>query len=315
MTYSIVARDAETGDLAVAVQSKFPCVGVGVPMARAGVGAVSCSAFSNLPYRDEALRMLGSGSNAREAVARLAIAEQEHQLHQLGVVDAEGISANHTGHSCFAWAGGRTAPDVAVQGNILAGPQVVDALYETFETRAHPFPELLVSALREADAAGGDRRGRQSAVLIVVRERGGWGGGSDQRINLRVDDSSDPVAELERLLAMWRLHFDRPRESDLVPIDEQLAADLRHRLTSAGFVGGIPSPLFAPMWPEETREAELAAVGDPRPLSAGWDDGWQAALTDWMRVENLEERAAADGWIDPLVLTYLRDHPGTRQSP
>lgn len=308
MTYSIVARDPETGDLAVAVQSKFPCVGVGVPMARAGVGAVSCSAFSMIPYRDEALRLIASGMSASEVMPRLAAAEEGHQLHQMGLVDAQGDSATHTGRSCFAWAGGRTAPNVAVQGNILAGAQVVDALYETHQAAGEPFPELLVKCLYEADLAGGDRRGRQSAVLIVVREHGGWGGGSDQRINLRVDDSADPVGELGRLLAMWRLHFDRPSAGDLVAIDEPIAQELRARLTSAGFVAGVPSDFFAPMWPEDSREADLPFVGEPRELPDGWDAGWQDALSDWLRVENLEERAAAAGWIDPAVLAYLRSH-------
>lgn len=307
MTFSIVARDSTTGDLAVAVQSKFLCVGSMVPWAQAGVGAVSCSAFSRLPYRFEGLSMLEGGLSAPDAVARLAAAETGHQLHQIGLVDNEGRAATYTGKSCFAWAGGRATDNVAAQGNILAGPEVVDGLFETFLAGGKRFPELLVQCLLEADGAGGDRRGRQSASLLVVRPGGAWGGSGDRWIDLRVDDHTDPIGELDRLLGLWRLYYERPDPSDLLPIDDALAADLRQRLERAGFAPGSPSDTFTPMWPDASAEAQPEGIGQPREYASGWDRDWETSLIQWMRVVNLEERAAAAGWIDPRVLTFLRE--------
>lgn len=308
MTYSIVARDATTGDLAVAVQSKFLCVGSMVPWAQAGVGAVSCSAFSTLPYRFDALRRLAAGASATQALAQLAGTESGHQLHQMGLVDAQGRAASFTGQSCFAWAGGRTAENVAAQGNILAGAQVVDALFETFVGGGASFAEVMVQCLIEADAAGGDRRGRESASLLVVREKGAWGGSGDRWIDLRVDDHPDPVHELRRLLDLWKLYYERPSVASLLPLDESLASELQHRLNSVQFGVAQASDMFVPMWPGATPEAALPGVGSERPYPSGWDEQWQRALTHWMRVVNLEERAAAPGWLDPRVLAYLREH-------
>ena len=211
MTFSIVARDPATGDLGVAVQSKFLAVGAVVPWARAGVGAVATQAFANLSYGPDGLALLASGLTASEATSRLVAADVDREHRQLGVVDAAGRAATHTGRGCFAWAGGRVADNVAVQGNILAGPAVVDALFDTFTGDGAAFPTRLVRCLAAADAAGGDRRGRQSAALLVVREGGAYGGRGDRWIDLRVDDASDPIAELGRLLELWSLYFGRPR--------------------------------------------------------------------------------------------------------
>ena len=309
MTFSIVARDPATGDLAVAVQSKFMCVGSIVPWARAGVGAVATQAFSNIRYGPDGLGLLASGIPADEAVRRLTEPDELRALRQVGVVDAAGRAASHTGGACFAWAGGRSSENVAAQGNILAGPQVVDALYDTYAAGRLPFPKLLVACLLEADAAGGDRRGRESAALLVVRENGAYGGGGDRWIDLRVDDNPDPIHELARLLELWALYFERPRPDDLLPLDEALGAELRRRLEGAGFGPERQTAIFAPMRPEEAPQSvAVAFVGEPRALPEGWDDAWQTALTDWMSVENLEERTAAAGWIDPRVLAYVREH-------
>ena len=312
MTYSIVARDARTGDLAVAVQSKFMCVGSIVPWARAGVGAVATQAFSNIRYGLDGLALLASGLGAPDAVDRLIAADSGREHRQLAIVDAAGRAQNHTGRGCFAWAGGRTAENVAVQGNILAGPTVVDALYETFMGGGRPFPELLIECLVEADGAGGDRRGRESAALLVVRENGAYGGGGDRWIDLRVDDHPDPIGELRRLHDLWGLYFQRPAASDLLPFDETLAAEVRRRLASAGYGANRRTAVFAPMGPGEVPEAAAPpVVGEARPHPAGWDEAWQTALTYWISVENLEERTAAASWIDPRVLAYLREHTTT----
>ena len=206
MTFSIVARDPVTGDLAVAVQSKFLSVGDVVPWARAGVGAVATQAFANVAYGPDGLALLAGGATAADAVARLVAGDDLAAERQVGIVDARGGSASHTGGRCFAWAGGRTGPGFAAQGNILAGAAVVDGLADTFLAGGQPFPELLVACLAAADAAGGDRRGRESAALLVVREGSGYGGGNDRWIDLRVDHHDDPIGELGRLLALQHLY-------------------------------------------------------------------------------------------------------------
>lgn len=309
MTFSIVARDRATGDLAVAVQSKFLAVGSCVPWARARVGAIATQSFANVAYGPDGLALLERGSTAADALTSLVRADPLREQRQAGVVDAQGGSATHTGRSCFAWAGGRTGEGYAAQGNILAGAAVVDALADTYLAGGRPFPELLVACLAAADAAGGDRRGRQSASLLVVREGAGYGGGNDRWIDLRVDDHPDPIGELGRILDLSRLFMDRPTPAELVPLDDALAAEIRALLGRIGWDPGRGGgPVYAPMWPAEAEpEEERPMIGAPRPFPAGWDDAWQASLTGWMAVENLEERIAAPGWIDKRVQAFLRN--------
>jgi uncharacterized Ntn-hydrolase superfamily protein len=315
VTYSIVARDSATGDLGVAVQSKFLSVGSVVPWARAGVGAIATQSYANVAYGPDGLALLAGGANAEEALEALVEADPMRSQRQAGVVDARGGSASHTGHSCFAWAGGRTGPDYAAQGNILAGAAVVEGLADTFEAGGRPFPELLVACLAAADGAGGDRRGRQSAALLVVRERGGYGGGNDRWIDLRVDDHADPVTELARLLDLTHLYLERPTPAELIALDASLAGEVRSHLGRLGWDPATAgSPLYVPMWPDQAEpEEERPSVGDPRPLPDGWTIAWQDRLLAWMAVENLEERTAAPGWIDPKVLGCLRE--AARRAP
>lgn len=321
MTYSIVALDAATGDLGVATQSKFLAVGAVVPWARAEVGAIATQSFANVTYGPNGLDLLAAGASAAEALARLVGEDGLREQRQAGIVDRHGGAATHTGRECFAWAGGRTGRGYAAQGNILAGAAVVDGIAETFEAGGRPFPELLVACLAAAEAAGGDRRGRESAALLIVRSEGGYGGGNDIWIDLRVDQHDDPVPELARVLEMHRLYLDRSPVEDLVPVDEALGRELRSLLERAGAgPGGRFGNVYQPMWqvrgepapeasagsPEETRPAN----GAPRELPSTWDATWQDALEDWMGVENLEERLAAPGWIDPRVLGVLRSRAG-----
>jgi uncharacterized Ntn-hydrolase superfamily protein len=193
------------------------------------------------------------------------------------------------------WAGGRTGDAIAAQGNILTGPQVVDAIVEAWQTASGTLADRLLAALDAGDRAGGDRRGRQSAALLVVRSEGGYMGGNDRWLDLRVDDHSDPVAELRRVRSLHSLYWERPAVADLLPLTDALSAELRARLA-----GVTATP------PTEDPFAE-AAIGEPRPLPDGWDDAWQARLVTWMGVANLELRVAAVGWIDPRVLEHLRE--------
>ena len=313
MTYSIVARDAATGDLGVAVQSKFPAVGAVVPWARAGVGAIATQAAANTRYGPDGLALLEGGASAQETLDRLISDDPLRDQRQAGIVDSHGRGASHTGKHCFAWAGGRTGPGFAAQGNILASAGVVDGLADTFAAGGSRFPELLVACLAAADGAGGDRRGRESAALYVAREGGGYGGNNDRWIDLRVDEHEDPIGELGRVLALHRLYFDRPAIADLARLDEGLAGEIRALLQALNAGPGSPfSTLYQPMsaLSPDVVNAEREArpmTGEPAPLPSSWDGSWQQALEDWMAVENLEERTAAPGWVDRRVLEFLRD--------
>ncbi len=310
MTFSIVALDRETGDLGVAVASKFLAVGSVVPWARAGVGAVATQALANVGYGPDGLARLAAGEEAGAVVAALTGADAGVAQRQLGVVDAGGRAATFSGDACLPWAGGRSASGVAVQGNILTGPEVVDAMFAAFGSALGPLPDRLLAALLAGDLAGGDRRGRQSAALLVVRAGGGYGEGDDRWIDLRVDDHVDPVPELVRLREVWRVLMERPDPSDLVPLDRPLVAELRERLERLGWAPAAPGvePRDASFRARLRAEFEtVPRIGEPRDAGADWDLDWDAALLGWMGVANLEARIAAPGWIDPAVLRLLRD--------
>ena len=309
MTFSIVAVDPETGDLGVAVASKFLAVGSVVPWARAGVGAVATQAWANVSYGADGLDLLASGVDPTAAIERLTGADEGCIHRQLGMVDAIGRSATYTGSGCFPWAGGRAVDGLAAQGNILAGPQVVDALVDTYLASAGTLTDRLLAALLAADRAGGDARGRESAAVLIVRADAGYNGGNDRWIDLRVDDHPDPVPELGRLYGVWRLLSEPPDPADLVPIDDALAAELQTRLAQAGWGPGRADSVAAVI---RAATAESRRVGEARPATVAWPIEWDAELLAWMGFANLEERAAAMGWIDPEALRELRMATGDR---
>jgi uncharacterized Ntn-hydrolase superfamily protein len=313
VTFSIVARDEQTGDLGVAVASKFLAVGSIVPWAQAGIGAVATQATANPALGPDGLRRLGEGLSARETVEWLTGRDAGRAERQIGIVDANGEAASFTGRACFAWAGGTSAPNFAAQGNILAGPEVIGSLVAAFAASRDPLPERLLAALRAGQAAGGDRRGQESAALLVVRASGGYGGTSDRWVDLRVDDHEGPIEELGRLLALHRLYLTRPEVADLVPVDEPLALELRTLLERTGSAPNRDNgAVYARMWPDEAPPLDASAsVGEARPFPDAWDARWQRALVDWMGVENVEERIAAPGWLDPGVLQFLRRRAGS----
>lgn len=203
-TFSIVAFDPETGDLGVAVQSKYLAVGTVVPFAEAGVGAVATQSLANTTFGPRGLELLRAGNEPRVVLDRLLADDPQRGARQVGIIDASGRAATFTGDECLTWAGGRTGDNYSVQGNILAGPGVVDAMARAFEETAGDLATRMVAALAAGQAAGGDVRGRQSAALLVVREGGGYGGFSDRFIDLRVDDHETPIEELGRLLDLRR---------------------------------------------------------------------------------------------------------------
>ncbi|HEV7707857.1 MAG TPA: DUF1028 domain-containing protein [Asanoa sp.] len=273
MTFSIVARSADGHSHGIAVASKFLAVGAAVPAAEAQIGAVATQSYANLAYRPQALALLRTGVDAAGVVAGLTAADEGRTQRQVGVVGATGSGATYTGADCHDWAGGVAGDGFAIQGNILVGPEVVDAMKEAWlgSDPAEPLARRLLAALRAGDEAGGDKRGRQSAALLVVARGEGYGGTSDIVVDLRVDDHAEPVPEMARLLHMHELLFGKPDPATLLTLDGPLAAEVRGRLVAAGHEG------------------------------ATLDD----ALASWAGVENLEERIVP-GKIDPLVLAHLR---------
>jgi uncharacterized Ntn-hydrolase superfamily protein len=207
-TFSIVAFDPTTGELGVAVQSKYFGVGSVVPWAKAGVGAVATQSWAKVGYGPEGLRLMEAGRPAREALDEMTASDAQRTQRQVGVVDAKGRVAAFTGAECMAWAGHREGEHFAVQGNLLAGEAVITAMAEAFEkarkTSVGELADWLIAALDAAQAAGGDRRGQQSAALLVVRAGGGPGGDNDRFIDLRVEDHAQPIAELGRLLGLHK---------------------------------------------------------------------------------------------------------------
>jgi uncharacterized Ntn-hydrolase superfamily protein len=277
MTFSIVGRSADGRAHGVAVASKFLAVGAAVPGAEAEIGAIATQSYANLAYRPQGITLLRTGVSAANVVAGLTAADEGRDTRQLGVVGASGHGATYTGPECHAWAGGAAGDGYAIQGNILTGPEVVAAMESAWrESAGEPrLARRLLAALRAGDEAGGDRRGRQSAALTVVAKGMGYGGTSDVVVDLRVDDHTAPCEELERLLDLHTLYFDKAEPGDLLVLSGEIADEVR---------------------------SQLAALGhDPAAGVAGLD----AALADWAGIENLEERIVP-GHIDPLVLSHLR---------
>ncbi len=231
MTFSLVARQDDQWGVAVA--SKFLAVGAAVPAARWGVGAIATQSFANLAYRPDGLALLDAGHSAEEALSILTDADAWRAQRQAGAVDRDGGAATFTGAECNPWAGGRTGDGWAAQGNILTGPEVVDALAEAFAAATGTLAQRLTAALLAGDRAGGDKRGRQSAALLVVSEAGGYGGGSDVLVDLRVDDHTDPVVELGRLLDLHTLYFGSPERT--LTLRGDLEIEVSERLARLGY--------------------------------------------------------------------------------
>jgi uncharacterized Ntn-hydrolase superfamily protein len=271
-TYSIVACDLDAGQWGVAVQSKFLAVGSVVPWAEPHVGAIATQSWANPRYGPDGLALLREGRSAEETIAALTAADDGSDHRQVGVVDGAGRAATFTGGECQEWAGGRTGECYAAQGNILVSAETVDALAETFEhTRGQPLAERLLECLAAAQAAGGDRRGQQSASLLVVEKAGGYARLSDVAVDLRVDDHEQPIEELRRLYGLHVELFGRTPRSEWLDVDEELTDELRERLTRLGYEGEL-----------------------------------ERSFSEWAGKENLEERVDGVERVDPVVLEALR---------
>jgi uncharacterized Ntn-hydrolase superfamily protein len=272
VTYSIAACDLEAGQWGVATQSKFFAVGSLVPWAEPQIGAIATQAYANPRYGPDGLALLRDGASAREVVERLTADDAGRDQRQLGVVDGRGDAATYTGRRCLEWAGGLAGPSFAAQGNILVSEATVTALVDTFAANGgKPLAARLLECLAAAQAAGGDRRGQQSAALLVVEREGGYAGLSDVLVDVRVDDHREPVAELARLYRLHYALFGRTPREEWLAVDGALAAELRERLARLGYEGELGS-----------------------------------AFATWASTENLEERIDGIEQIDPVVLEELR---------
>ncbi len=280
MTFSIVAFDPANGDLGVAVQSKFPNVGVSIPFAKAGIGAVATQCYCNTSYGPRGLALLENGASPEQAAAILTGNDAQRDDRQLGIIDVRGRAASFTGANCFDWAGSLQGTCCAAQGNTLAGPRVVEAMVRTFETTPGPLAVRLMAALQAGQAAGGDRRGQQSAALKVVRAGGGYGGFDDRYVDISVYDHPTPIVELERLYAIHRLTYFRSDPDQLVEIDTAIANELQQILHARGFYKGVASGIC--------------------------DEELLRALRDFMGWENYDERIRDDDRIDLDVLDDIR---------
>lgn len=272
MTFSIVARSADGESWGVAVASKFLAVGSAVPAAVAGVGAIATQADANVAYKGQALMHMDDGATASVALQRLLEEDDGRDERQVGIVDVDGGAASHTGQACLDWAGSLTGDGYAIQGNILAGEEVVDAMEAAWlaSDPGQALADRLLTALAAGDAAGGDARGRQSAALLVVREGAGYGGGDDIAVDLRVDDHPEPITELERLLVLSELYLTASTEEERVPVTAEL-------------------------------EAELEAFAH----SQGARD-----FQGWVGTENYEMRVSPElEWIDQRILDIVRSTP------
>src|SRR5215217_9773304 len=271
-TYSLAACDLEARQWGVATQSKFLGVGSVVPWAEPQVGAIATQAWANPRYGPDGLALLREGLSAEQVVERLTSADEGRDHRQLGVVDGNGGSATYSGAECMDWAGGRTGPCYAAQGNILVSADTVDAIAETFEaTSGRPLAERLLDCMDAAQAAGGDRRGQQSSALLVVERDGGYAGLSDSVVDLRVDEHALPLEELRRIYEMHQAIFGETPREEWLEVDDALGQELRERLGRLGYDGDLAETFFA-----------------------------------WAGKENLEERVDGVERADPVVIEELR---------
>ncbi len=279
-TFSIAAFDKNEPSWGIAVASKFPAAGAVVPWARAGSGAIASQAFANTALGPQGLDLLQSGMNAEEVLAKLLESDEGRETRQVGIVDKDGNSATFTGGGCMNWAGGRKGPGYAIQGNILVSETVVANMEEKFLETGGDLAERLYAVLLAGDRAGGDRRGRQSAAIIVVKEKGGYGGFNDRMLDYRVDDDVDPVSKLGELINLHRLYFGKSPQEDRIQLEGKNLADMKIILNNLGYLTGN--------------------------LSEKYDSNMQEALRSFVGNENFEERCdPAAGWIDAPVYHYL----------
>ena len=286
-TFSIVAHDAAEDAWGVAVSSKFPAVGAVVPWARAGVGAVATQSYAKIGFGPDGLDLMAAGGSAEDALSALLAADDGRETRQVALIDSTGGVAAHTGGDCHDWAGHKKGAGFSVQGNLLAGEAVVDAMATGYLQAEGELADRLVAALRAGEYAGGDKRGKQSAAVLVVRPGGGYGGDNDRYLDLRVDDHDEPVQRLGELVQMHHLYFQPAKDEDILRIDRDIARELQAMLIKQGYMTGE--------------------------VNGDWDEVCQQVFFMLIGNENLEMRWSPERnrfSIDRVVLDYLRERFG-----
>ncbi len=281
-TFSIVARDPDTHDLGVATQSRFIAVGAVVPWAKAKVGAVATQAAANVSYGPRGLALLEEGRHPEMVLESLTSDDAESGTRQLGIVDILGRVAASTGEECYEWAGHIMGDGYCALGNILASEKVVQAMALAYEGTSGDLPERLLAALEAGQAAGGDRRGQQSAALLVVREEGGYGRYTDRYIDIRVDESPQPIAELRRIFRVYDLTLlEREDPQNVVKLAGEVASEVKGLLVRAGFYKG--------------------------PTDSKWGPEEMEALRNYFNINNFENKWREDGLLWRSIFEYMRD--------
>lgn len=278
-TFSIVGFDPETKDLGVAVASKFIAVGVFVPWAKANVGAIATQALANISYGPRGLELLAKGYNAKRVLEMLISDDPLKEERQVGIVDSKGETAAFTGSKCYEYAGHIIGNGYTVQGNILTGSEVLESMASAFEKTKGELVDKLLAALEAGDKAGGDRRGKQSAAILVVREKGGYGGYTDRYVDLRVDDHPEPVQELKRLFKIWELILLTREDPNDVVNKNDVAMKIQRALKKLGYYKGE--------------------------MSGAWNNETERAFRDFMLINNFENKMRNDNYIWGTVYRYL----------
>ncbi|MCE7737092.1 MAG: DUF1028 domain-containing protein [Candidatus Heimdallarchaeota archaeon] len=278
MTFSIVARDPVSGDLGIAVQSKFPSVGSLVPWIATDAGVIATQALANLEYGRSGIKLLRSGATAQQTLNILLENDQGRGQRQVGIIDLYGNAVSFTGDDCYNWAGGLIGEGVACQGNILVGKETVESMLKTYNETEGDLAEKLMCALEAGQEAGGDSRGQQSANLLVYRINGGYGGGSDVYIDVRVDDHPNATTELRRVFDLYSLTLlEREDPNEITKLSGQALARVSQKLEKLGYLENVT----------ENEEEILQA------------------LTKWFHTENFENKERGDEFIWNSVLNYL----------
>ncbi|MEG6520535.1 DUF1028 domain-containing protein [Desulfotomaculum sp. 1211_IL3151] len=278
-TFSICGYDPATGEIGVAVQSKFLSVGSVVPWVKAGVGAIATQSWANTSYGSEGLKLLEQGLSPQAVIDKLTAADEGRNLRQVGIVAQGGQAASFTGSECYPWAGGICGENFACQGNILVSQETVQAMASTFEQAEGDLAVRMLAALDAGQQAGGDSRGKQSAALYVAKDKGGYGGYNDRYIDLRVDDHPEPIKELIRIHSLYRLYFYKTKPEDILAIEGPLVTEIQELLTKWGYT---------------------------TPINGSLDDPFNQALQAFYLTENFDERICENGFIDREVLEFMR---------
>jgi uncharacterized Ntn-hydrolase superfamily protein len=279
-TFSIVARDPEQDAVGIAVQSKFVSVGSVVPFAAADAGAIATQSFANVAYGPKGLDLLRDGYEADTVVERLTQADEEAPSRQLGIVGRDGSVAAFTGDECHDHASDRQGENYTVQGNILKGRETIDAMAEAYESTDGGLPERLLAALFAGNEAGGDKRGEQSAAMYVAKPDGGYDGGNDRWIDVRVDDHEHPIEELQRVFRIYDVTLlERESPDSMTTLQGETATAVLDVLADLDIYDGDPGPemgeaerdaleTFRGMWNFENHSLEVLEDA----IARGWAD-------------------------------------------